>query len=58
MHAHTKSRSQAKYHAHWSGNDTSAQAELTARGWHGLPTVVGKIYEHHIGKALHSAANL
>ena len=24
-HAHTKSRSQAKYHAHWSGNDTSAQ---------------------------------
>ena len=26
-HAHTKSRSQAKYHAHWSGNDTSAQGK-------------------------------
>ena len=24
-HAHTKSRSQAKYHAHWPGNDTSAE---------------------------------
>ena len=26
-HAHTKSRSQARYHAHWSGNDTSAQGK-------------------------------
>ena len=26
-HAHTKSRSQAKYHAHWSGNNTSAQGK-------------------------------
>ena len=24
-HAHTKSRSQDKYHGHWFGNDTSAQ---------------------------------
>ena len=23
-----------------------------------LPVVVGKVYEHHIGKVLHSAANL
>ena len=23
-----------------------------------LPVVVGKVYEHHIGKTLHSAANL
>ena len=26
-HAHTKSRSQAKYHAHWSGKDTSEQGK-------------------------------
>ena len=30
-HAHTKSRSQAKYHAHWSGNNTSAQGNGTTR---------------------------
>ena len=34
--------------------------ELTMRmrlAW-SLPIVVSKVYEHHIGKALHSAANI
>ena len=44
------------HYAHWSGNDTSVQAKLTARGWHGLFRSSGKVYD--IGKALHSAANL
>ena len=46
-HAHTKSRSQAKYHAHWSGNDTGAQAKLTARAWRSLLAlvIVGKVYQ-------------
>ena len=57
-HGHTKSRSQARYHAHWSGNDTSAQEINCARLAQALPVVVGKVYEHHIGEALHSPTNL
>ena len=54
-----QSRSQTKYHDHWSGNGTSAQAKSPrARLARSLPVVVGKVYEHHIGMALHSAANL
>ena len=40
-HAHTKPRSQVKYHAHWSGNDTKRNRELTthAAGTYGGPGV-------------------
>ena len=35
-----------------SGSETSTQLARS------LPVVVGKVYEHRTGKALHSAANL
>ena len=35
-----------------------ARAGNEARLARSLPVVVGKVYEHHTGKALHSAANL
>ena len=44
---------------HWSRNETSAQTSSPrAQLARSLP-VVGKVtvYEHHIGKVLHSAAN-
>ena len=52
-------RSQAKYRAHWSGNDTNASSKINCMQLaQSLTVVVGKVYEYHIGKALHSAANL
>ena len=34
------------------------QPQSVVNGFQSLPVVVGKVYELHIGKALHSAANL
>ena len=57
-----KSRSQTKDHGHWSGNETSTQANrqqaVCMAGMVFSPAALGKVYEYHIGKALHSAAYL
>ena len=50
-------------HGHWSGSETSTQARSpvgSTHGWYGLFLLpaLGKAYEHHVGKALHSAAYL
>ena len=61
MYTYTQSHSQTKDHDHWCGSETShkrnhelasGQYTLLAQSF---PIVVGKVYEHHIGKALHSA---
>ena len=37
----------------------TAWEQGSTHGWHGLsPTALGKAYEHHVGKGLHSAAYL
>ena len=58
-----KSLSQAKYHGHWSGSETSTQVKIASGQYAWLsgsfpPAALGKAYEQHVGKALHSAAYL
>ena len=50
---------QAQYHVRLrSAREKLLVDHARARLARSLPVVVGKGYEHHIGKALHSAANL
>ena len=63
LNEHMKSRSLIKDHGYWSGSETSTQAKLrswqyTWLAWSFPPAALGKAYEHHVGKALHSAAYL
>ena len=50
-----KSRSQTEDHSHWSGSEST---QASGHGWHFFffHAALGKAYEHHVGKALHSAA--
>ena len=52
-------------HTQWSGSEIIVQGKLEvdqqavcAQLAQSLPIVVDKVYEHHIGKALHSATYL
>ena len=49
---------QPKYHDNWSGSETSAHELSTHMAGMVFSVVVGKVYEHDIGKVLNSAANL
>ena len=60
---HMKSHSQTKDRGPWVGSETSKRREITSGQYTWLaksfpPAVLGQAYEHHAGKALHSAAYL